>query len=372
MQSTTEVHPSQTQTPPPHTKTGSLQPNFPAILRLPREIIIHILSSLPRIKHLPSVLLSHRIFNTAFLQHKQCVFLGSLLQKIPRRLLPLAVATHKAKSLIYQPWDSEYDDANRAAVGRLLEQAFSRLSAHSLLPSAPPLTPLDMLSLDKTHSIIHYFTTDFISTSLSVYKAIFSSIPISHRLDTPTADELERIYRAFYRFELYTPTPIFTPWSPWANDQLLCVYKYLDGKLHFGLSFVYKLLHAQDYASRKRIIDRTNFSYVGGRVDDIRLPDLIARSSSHLPPDIPLTPGLFLPRSEPSTYSPLSNLYPRTTWPGIDDPDSLPVYLWLVAHYPFQAGGRVYFGKELLRDAGNVFWKAGEKMLVLLPREFWR
>ncbi|KAB5577709.1 hypothetical protein GE09DRAFT_1280215 [Coniochaeta sp. 2T2.1] len=370
MLSSTEVHLSQTQTPPPHTKTGSSQPDNPAILRLPREIIIHILSSLPSIKHLPSVLLSHRAFNTAFRQHKQCVFLGILLQQIPRRLLPLAVATHKVKSLIHQPWDSDHDDANWAAVGPLLEQAFVQVPPTSPFTSISPLTPLDVLSLEKTQSIIHHFTTDFASTSLPLYKASFSSTPISRRPDTPTADELDRIYRAFYRFELYTRTlglrslyisttsesdastqsrtddtatdadailelgrisdSFFNPWSAWANEQLLCVYKYLDGKvaapfseipqhdlewayrrvnwvepgprgenrryfLHFGLSFLCKLLHAPDYASRKRIIDTTNFPYVGGRVDEIRLPDLIAASSSHLPPDIPLTPDLFGP-----------------------------------------------------------------------------
>jgi hypothetical protein len=226
--------------------------------------VIQILASLSGIRYLLPAVLTHRTFNTAFKEHRQYILRGILLRQIPYRLLPLAIATHKATKAIHQRWDADHDCHNWEAVSGLLEEAFSQPSPLYPFRNMPILSPEDILSMEKRQAMIGHFTEDFARTALSRFKDIFADSEIGSRDETCTEMERDRLFRAFYRFELYSSTfgrkaldfaiggaelvsqveldqvlrrilaLFFWPWSPWANEQFACVFQYLDEKVAVG------------------------------------------------------------------------------------------------------------------------------------------
>jgi hypothetical protein len=118
--------------------------------------------------------------------------------------------------------------------------------------------------MEKTQGMIDFFTSDFASSAIPRFKEIFAGTENASRPASYTEQERDRLYRAFYSFELYSRTfarkaldyaiggfemvpqtqvdevleqilgLFFRPWSPWANEQLACVFQYLDEKVAVG------------------------------------------------------------------------------------------------------------------------------------------
>ena len=145
-----------------------------------------------------------------------------LLNEIDIDILPEAIIAHKSKTWTRPP-----------------------VFAAEHLQSRQPICPKkrwkisELLPLSKTAKNINYFTHDFASQTLAARPSI--SVPLSR-------EELNRIKRAFYRFEIYgniftslsPPTqtfqgqvhegPVtifFACFSPWENEQLASVHDYL-------------------------------------------------------------------------------------------------------------------------------------------------
>ncbi|KAI9780859.1 MAG: hypothetical protein M1839_006486 [Geoglossum umbratile] len=103
-------------------------------------------------------------------------------------------------------------------------------------------TPADALAASKLHFYVHSFAMKFASTALSKIPSRYGQQP------PPTRQELERIKRALYRFEIYRNIfpprsykshvanvdgtemlnkVFFSKFAPWENEQLACIYDFL-------------------------------------------------------------------------------------------------------------------------------------------------
>jgi hypothetical protein len=125
---------------------------------------------------------------------------------------------------------------------------------------------------------------------------------------------------------------------------------------------------AHDYDSRKRLIDETQFPWFGGHFDEIRLPGFLSNSVPHLSGGSQ-TAASFAPLGT-YTAEQLQSLAQGTAWGGMDDVNTLPVHLWLHAHFECHPSRTVNVQSNmLLRDAEYVFWDGlREETSLLLQR----
>ena len=160
-------------------------------------------------------------------------------QIAPNTLLPYAVALMDASQLP-RP-------LVRSSIVALLDDLYCRPAR--LAARAPHLPTWQVQRMGDTHSAILASATDFAAFALERISlrdgAISTSLPLS-------PSELFRFCRAFYRLELYYTLfrdgsfaddlnrLFFRRHPPWENEQIGCIYCYLDAKLDQGLSALYQ------------------------------------------------------------------------------------------------------------------------------------
>jgi hypothetical protein len=152
----------------------------------------------------------------------------------PNTLLPYAVALVDASQLP-RPLVGN-------SVNALLDDLYYRPAR--LAVRAPQLPTSLLRQMIYTHSAILASATDF--AALALERISLRDGAISTSLSLSPA-ELFRFCRAFYRVELFYTlfrggalADHVNPWffwrqPPWENDQLGCIYCYLDAKLDQGL-----------------------------------------------------------------------------------------------------------------------------------------
>lgn len=248
------------------------------IYDLATELLAEILACLDSCS-LSSAILAHPLFYATFQTFQQQILRETITRLIPPQLLPLAFATYEASSI-------DYSDRNliRRLLHRLsLGQPLASSSSPSLLPW--PLTRRAVAGMERVHRIITDFAADFVRQAIPRFSRIFDA-PIPDTCALTLAEELRiygapgpktcaltlpeelRILRAFYRFQLYCNIFgrksmesarksiregddwqqvmlraksdedmqcelewFFWPWPPWVNEQLACVFEYLDTKI---------------------------------------------------------------------------------------------------------------------------------------------
>lgn len=221
---------------------------IPPISRLSADVLEEILG------HLDSVSLSfairaHRVFWTTFRICQQRILRGLLLQLIKPELLPLTLVTQEATSINVQDWDQI-----RCLLARLNNSRVTPNLSHY----NSPLTLRAVLEIEITHRTIENLASSFAGLAMMRSAAnLRGTTP-----GPPNPIEELRIHRAFYRFQLYcnifgrralehagqtVPKEescgrdgedleceldcFFWPWPPWVNEQLACVFEYLEDKL---------------------------------------------------------------------------------------------------------------------------------------------
>ena len=226
---------------------------FPPIHGLATEVLAEILAWLDS-SALSSAILAHPLFHGAFQLYQQRILKDILRRLIPPRLLPLALATYEAASIDYSDGDLVRRLLDRPQAGQA--QAFS--------PWPVPLTRRVVAAMERVHLMVQYFTADLAQQAIPRFNRIFETA----RPETSSPSEELRILRAFYRFQLYCnifgrksmdtarkatrPPPdwpveklggksreemrwelecFFWPWPPWVNEQLACVFEYLEATL---------------------------------------------------------------------------------------------------------------------------------------------
>lgn len=242
-----------------HLRSASRDARLPPIHGLAVEVVAQILACLD-CQSLLSAILAHPLFHVTFQVFQQRILKEILLRLIPLQLLPLAFATYEAESIDYSDWNH---------IRRLLDRVnVGQGQASSPSPGLPPLplTHRMVAEIERVHFMVGYFAADLAQQAIPRFNHIFETT----RLTTSSPCEELRILRAFYRFQLYCnifgrkaieiarqanlTTPgiededwawltlprkspedlrrelesFFWPWPPWANEQLGCVFEYLE------------------------------------------------------------------------------------------------------------------------------------------------
>ncbi|KAK3902172.1 hypothetical protein C8A05DRAFT_15727 [Staphylotrichum tortipilum] len=204
---------------------------MPSITQLPCEMVAEILGKLDHLRFLLPALLACRHFYTSF-KKSHGVKASILRRQITPALLPNAVALVEA-SRLPRPLAA-------SSVVALLDDLHNRpASLAAWLPTIP--TAL-VQKMGRTHDAIHALATGFATSALDCISP--PSAPAGTATEAAALSPLEyfRFCRAFYRVDLFYTLfrggsfeSDMNPWffsrhSLWENEQLGCVYEYLEAR----------------------------------------------------------------------------------------------------------------------------------------------
>ncbi|KAG7407391.1 hypothetical protein Forpe1208_v013156 [Fusarium oxysporum f. sp. rapae] len=221
-----------------------------SILSLPLHLIADILRLLDNIQELPPILLSHPIFYSALLDTPSLP-VEIIRNQIPDNLLPLAFTAFKSQQSVRE--------TSGISVEEFLTHCYNN-SMRNVDGSQLHLTVGEALEIVRVNDALSGLRDEFALCSLRKLHGVNQDEPIAsdHGL---SPGEYYRISRAFYRFQIYRnlfldkeqevdlfPShdddededlssdnelkKLFFDWhSPWVNEQLACVYDFLETRL---------------------------------------------------------------------------------------------------------------------------------------------
>ncbi|KAM0561271.1 hypothetical protein ACHAPJ_003149 [Fusarium lateritium] len=223
-----------------------------SISSLPLHLIAEILQLLDDIQQLPPILLSHRLFYSALLD-TPALPRNILRNQIPDYLLPLAVAAYKSQK--------STRDLNGIDVEGFLTKYYDN-PLRDVDGSQLHLGVGQALQIGRIDDALSELREEFTSCSLSKLYGVRQDDSMLNDQEL-SPDETYRISRALYRFQiyrnlfldkeqeldlfsslndkeevgedtkpdLYQKKLFFDRHSPWVNEQLACVYDYLETRL---------------------------------------------------------------------------------------------------------------------------------------------
>lgn len=192
---------------------------------LPLELKQELLCALPDILSLRSTILSCYSFYNAFIATERLITTRVLKNQLNAEILPEAVAALQA---------SQSRPRSRQRTLDFIDEHL-----HTRAPPPDSWTLSNAWSMSRLHFSVESFAASFVAEMLNP-SSEFAYI------DAPPAwplsrNEMNRIQRAFYRFEIYfnlfrdpdlfgfheKKKPFFFNFSHWENEQLACIYDYL-------------------------------------------------------------------------------------------------------------------------------------------------
>ncbi len=222
----------------------------PPFLRMQLHLFTMVLSNLDNIQSLGSSILSHFSLYSAFEENPNTVIYDILRNQMSLEEMIYAMATYEASSV---------EPRNTARAEDLLQRWFNFMGPEArwfyrLYPGK--LKPSVAGAISRKHTTIQYFGHDFVKETLPLISEELG-------LERPdyihvTANEVLRIHRALYRFQInchlffhddkdFRPDrerrrdlcdtmhgDFFGPFSPWLNEQLVCIHDYLERVLSRG------------------------------------------------------------------------------------------------------------------------------------------
>ncbi|KAI7764610.1 hypothetical protein LZL87_003815 [Fusarium oxysporum] len=221
-----------------------------SILSLPLHLIADILRLLDNIQELPPILLSHPIFYSALLDTPSLP-VEIIRNQIPDNLLPLAFTAFKSQQSVRE--------TSGISVEEFLTHCYNN-SMRNVDGSQLHLTVGEALEIVRVNDALSGLRDEFALCSLRKLHGVNQDEPIAsdHGL---SPGEYYRISRAFYRFQIYRNLFLdkeqevdlfpshdddededlssdnelkklfFDRHSPWVNEQLACVYDFLETRL---------------------------------------------------------------------------------------------------------------------------------------------
>ncbi|KAJ4177747.1 hypothetical protein NW767_014896 [Fusarium falciforme] len=203
---------------------------------LPLHVISQILEHLGTIQQLGMTVLSHRVFYIAFRDNIHSVAGGILTRQAPEHLLPFAVTLRESEQI--KPGDHE-----------AISQFLPRFEAAVLDPAAT-LASLNKLSLSDYADLSRtYAAVESLRRGISKDTIHLVNKFGIHQSPILSQSESFRLDRAFFRYQImcnwFCPPDAssqqdeleelvekyFSMFSPWVNEQLVCVYAYLERKV---------------------------------------------------------------------------------------------------------------------------------------------
>lgn len=227
----------------------------PIFMRLPLHLVGMILMQLDDMQTLGSAILSHSLLYASYQDfgvHK--VTLSVLENQIPRDVMPYAIMAFRAQNV---------DHTNEEACRRVLRSRRCRRQGlrplewflkHGL-DAEKDAVPTFAVALRKTHLVVQHFCDRFIQRTLPLAQEFLGKdLTCSHpSLITASDKEIYRVQKALYRFQVfcdlrnrYRSDPysenvrdnytsplqvILRDCSPWVNEQLACIYDFLENVL---------------------------------------------------------------------------------------------------------------------------------------------
>lgn len=226
---------------------------------LPLELRQAILSHVENPVALEAAVTAGKCLEEALQASGGSIIIAKVLQRvIPQPLIPEAVAILHAR---------EAQDRDNDALVEFLDEYFD-----SLRDDRPNhcWTLSEALAANALQQSVQQFTDDFVAQALSRHPVTDVAVQPSN-VDPPGERELQRIQRAFYRFELYCnllhrgPKKrttrlhqlgqaglVLSRFSPWENEQLGCVYGFLYNQVAergFPPSTYFSTMCSSDFAS---------------------------------------------------------------------------------------------------------------------------
>lgn len=273
------------------------KPQAPSSLEeFPTEIWLTIFRAISDVPTLRALALTNSALHKIFIKNTPSIFLAAVSNHIPAAILPEAIAAWSSSKI--KPW-------SKLRVRAFLQEYHANREAQL----SQPWKPSETQEIIKLSQHCRFFSSEFSAAVLSTNPISGSSTPSL----PPSRLELNRIERAFYRFELYCnlfrkqfPSQqsgqrfhenekremYFEHYAAWENEQLACVYEYLlrrisipfndlishDRKwgkcnvgmchdyyapgqcrkkyiLSSGLSFLQTLVSAQTYEERRQLLN---------------------------------------------------------------------------------------------------------------------
>ncbi|KAH8688370.1 hypothetical protein BGZ61DRAFT_41692 [Ilyonectria robusta] len=202
------------------------------ITSLPCEIVVSIFRNLDDVRCISSVLLTCRYFYACY-NERPSIGAEILRRRIPSALLPYSVALIEASRHPFLP-----------AVGAVLQLLHDLYEHPDQMANKLHSLPISgLLELGHIHVIIDTLVNDFATDAWKLLCQEAEDFPTSVSL---SSTEYLRFCRAFYRAELFfrvyrgaNQTTLeriggaearlfFSRVAPWENEQLGCVYDFLD------------------------------------------------------------------------------------------------------------------------------------------------
>ncbi|KAF5532407.1 hypothetical protein FMEXI_12457 [Fusarium mexicanum] len=221
-----------------------------SILSLPLHLIADILCLLHNIQDLPPILLSHRIFYSALLDTPSLP-VDIIRSQIPDNLLPLAFTAFKSQKSVRE--------TSSISVEEFLTHCYNN-SMRNVDGSQLHLTVGEAVEVVRVNDALSGLRDEFALCSLRKLHGVNQDKPIESGQGL-SPDECYRISRAFYRFQIHRNLFLdkeqeidlfpsyddeeeedsssdnelkklfFDRHSPWVNEQLACVYDFLETRL---------------------------------------------------------------------------------------------------------------------------------------------
>ncbi|KAF5585476.1 hypothetical protein FPANT_7505 [Fusarium pseudoanthophilum] len=221
-----------------------------SVLSLPLHLIADILRLLDNIQELPPILLSHRIFYSALLDTPSLP-VDIIRSQIPDNLLPLAFTAFKSRKSVRE--------TNGISVQEFLTHCYNN-SVRNVDGSQLHLTVGEATEVVRVNDALSDLRDEFALCSLRKLHRVNQDAPLKSDQGL-SPGEYYRISRAFYRFQIYRNLFLdkeqeidlfpsydddqdedlsfdselkklfFDRHSPWVNEQLACVYDFLETRV---------------------------------------------------------------------------------------------------------------------------------------------
>ncbi|KAF5631539.1 uncharacterized protein FTJAE_7871 [Fusarium tjaetaba] len=221
-----------------------------SILSLPLHLIADILRLLDNIQELPPILLSHRIFYSALLDTPSLP-VDIIRSQIPDNLLPLAFTAFKSQKSVRE--------TNGISVQEFLTHDYNN-SVRNVDGSQLHLTVSEATEVVRVNDALSGLRDEFALCSLRRLHRVNQDASLGSGQGL-SPGEYYRISRAFYRFQIYRNLFLdkeqeidlfpsyddeededlsfdnelkklfFDRHSPWVNEQLACVYDFLETRV---------------------------------------------------------------------------------------------------------------------------------------------
>lgn len=161
---------------------------------LPVEIVRVILAAVDDIESLRSVVLSCSLLRQAFFGDEKPITTSVLRRQIGSDILPEALATNASAQLNVHDTTPETREASRQAIVDFVEQ---NLQTRKAAPKSLSLNLREAWPLARLHTVVESFARRFAAEALAT-ETLAPTKPA-----TASQQEVARIQRALYRFEMY-------------------------------------------------------------------------------------------------------------------------------------------------------------------------